>query len=125
MSISDVKCYDREHIMHSWSVQSALDPMVITKTKGVYLWDDNGKRYLDMVSQLINQNIGHQHRKVVEAIKNQAEKVCFVAPGLAYESRSFLGKALAEVTPYLTFVVPQYGVIVWTTAMNMLKMGGH
>ena len=45
---------------------------------------------------LMNQNIGHQHPRVVEAIQKQAEKVCFVAPGVAYESRSFLGKALAE-----------------------------
>jgi taurine---2-oxoglutarate transaminase len=36
---------------------------------------------------------------VVQAIKDQAEKVCFVAPGVAYETRSFLGKALADVTP--------------------------
>ena len=99
MSMSEIKRLDREHIMHSWSVQTALDPLVITKTQGVYLWDENGKRYLDMYSQQVNHNIGHQHPKVVEAIKRQADKVCFVAPGLAYESRSFLGKALAEITP--------------------------
>lgn len=99
MSLSDVKRYDREYVIHSWSVQATLDPLVISKTQGVYMWDENGKRYIDMTSQLINQNIGHQHPKVVEAIRKQAEKVCFVAPGVAYESRSFLGKALAEVTP--------------------------
>jgi len=99
MKQSDVKKYDREYVVHSWSVQSALDPIVITKTKGVEMWDENGKRYIDMTSQLMNQNIGHQHPKVVQAIKDQAEKVCFVAPGVAYETRSFLGKALAEVTP--------------------------
>ena len=85
--------------MHSWSVHSTLDPLAISKTQGVYMWDENGKRYLDMTSQLMNQNIGHQHPKVVEAIRNQAAKVCFISPDLAYESRSFLGKALAEVTP--------------------------
>jgi len=99
MSQSDVKRYDREYVVHSWSVQSTLDPIVITKTLGVNIWDENGKRYIDMTSQLMNQNIGHQHPRVVQAIKDQAEKLCFVAPGVAYESRSFLGKALAEVTP--------------------------
>ena len=99
MSQSEVKKYDKEFVVHSWSVQSALDPIVIAKTKGVEMWDENGKRYIDMTSQLMNQNIGHQHPKVVQAIKEQAEKVCFVAPGVAYETRSFLGKALAEVTP--------------------------
>jgi len=99
MSQSEVKKYDKEFVVHSWSVQSALDPIVIAKTKGVEMWDENGKRYIDMTSQHMNQNIGHQHPKVVQAIKEQAEKVCFVAPGVAYETRSFLGKALAEVTP--------------------------
>ncbi len=99
MNMSDVKRLDREHVIHSWSVQAAVDPLVITKTQGVYMWDENGKRYLDMFSQQVNHNIGHQHPKVVEAIKRQAEKVCYVAPGLAYESRSFLGRALAEITP--------------------------
>src|SRR5512136_1795344 len=99
MSQSDVKKYDKEYVVHSWSVQSALDPLVITRTQGVNIWDENGKRYIDMTSQLMNQNIGHQHPKVVQAIKDQAEKLCFVAPGVACESRSFLGKALAEVTP--------------------------
>ena len=99
MNMSDIKRLDREHVIHSWSVQAAVDPLVITKTQGVYMWDENGKRYLDMFSQQVNHNIGHQHPKVVEAIKRQAEKVCYVAPGFAYESRSFLGKALAEITP--------------------------
>jgi taurine--2-oxoglutarate transaminase len=99
MSQSETKRYDKEYVVHSWSVQSALDPLVITRTKGVYMWDENGKRYIDMTSQLMNQNIGHQHPKVIQAIKDQADKLCFVAPGVAYESRSFLGRALAEVTP--------------------------
>jgi taurine--2-oxoglutarate transaminase len=99
MSQSEIKRYDREYLMHSWSVQSALDPLVIAKTQGVYMWDEGGKKYLDLTSQLMNQNTGHQHPRVVEAIQKQAGKICFLAPGLAYESRSFLGKALAEVTP--------------------------
>lgn len=99
MAKSEIKLYDRQYVMHSWSVQSALDPLVITRTAGVYMWDEDGKCYLDMTSQLMNQNIGHQHPRVVEAIKKQAEKVCFLAPGVAYETRSYLGKALAEITP--------------------------
>lgn len=99
MVLSETKQYDRQYVMHSWSVQSAIDPLVITRTQGVHMWDEDGKRYLDMTSQLMNQNIGHQHPKVVEAIQKQAGKMCFVAPGLACESRSLLGKALAAVTP--------------------------
>lgn len=90
---------DRAHVIHSWSVQSELKPMVVNEAKGVYFWDANGKKYIDMASQLVNSNIGHQHPKVVEAIKEQAGKLCFIAPGIANEARSTLAKMLSEVCP--------------------------
>jgi len=90
---------DRDYIIHSWSVQAKNNPIVFSEAKGCYFFDETGKKYLDMASQLVNLNIGHQHPKVIKAIQDQAEKACFVAPGFAYESRSSLGKLLSEVTP--------------------------
>src|SRR5271169_1254668 len=90
---------DRAHVIHSWSVQSKLDPMVVNRAEGVYFWDASEKRYLDMASQLVNSNIGHQHPKVVQAIKDQADKLCYIAPSIATESRSTLAALLATVTP--------------------------
>jgi len=90
---------DRKHVLHSWSVQTKLNPLVVEKAEGVYFWDAAGKKYLDMASQLVNQNIGHQHPKVVKAIQDQAAQLCFVAPGIAAEPRSTLAKLLSEVCP--------------------------
>jgi taurine--2-oxoglutarate transaminase len=69
------------------------------RAEGVYFWDAKGKRYIDFSSQLMNINIGHQHPKVIAAIQNQAEKLCYSHPGMATEPRGQLGKILAEVTP--------------------------
>jgi taurine---2-oxoglutarate transaminase len=96
--------YDREYVIHSWSVQSKRNPLVVNRAEGVYFWGTSfpsGKerRYLDMASQLVNSNIGHQHPKVVAAIKEQADKLCFAAPSFANEKRSELAKLLSEVTP--------------------------
>ncbi len=96
---NDVYNNDRAHVIHSWSVQSKLNPLVVNKSKGVYFWDASEKRYLDMASQLVNSNIGHQHPKVVQAIKDQADKLCYIAPSIATESRSTLAALLATVTP--------------------------
>jgi len=95
----EIKRLDREHHLHSWSVQGKLDPIVFDHAAGSCFWDASGKRYLDFSAQLMNLNVGHQHPKVVRAIQDQAAKVCFCAPGLAYESRSALVKALGEVMP--------------------------
>ena len=65
---------DRQYLIHSWSVQSALNPIPVAGAEGRYFWDYNGKRYLDFAAQLVNSAIGHQHPKLVAAIKEQAER---------------------------------------------------
>src|SRR6266513_4393284 len=89
----------KEYVLHSWSVQSQLDPIPVAGGEGRYFWDYDGKRYLDFASQLVNVNIGHQHPKIIAAIKEQADKLCTIGPPMANESRSQLGRLLAEVTP--------------------------
>ena len=90
---------DRDYLIHSWSVQSQLDPIPVAGGDGRYFWDYEGKRYLDFASQLVNLSLGHQHPKVVAAIKEQAEKLCTIGPPMATEARSTLARMLAEVTP--------------------------
>ncbi|MGD8597468.1 MAG: aminotransferase class III-fold pyridoxal phosphate-dependent enzyme [Anaerolineae bacterium] len=99
LSKETIKTLDKRHIVHSWSVQANLDPMVVETGKGVYFWDADGNKYLDFSSALVNLNIGYQHPKVVQAIKDQAEKLCYARPDSACLSRSRLGRDLAAVTP--------------------------
>ncbi len=90
---------NRQYTFFSWSVQSAVNPIPVTRAEGIYFWDADGKRYIDFSSQLMNMNIGHQHPKVVGAIQEQASQLCFVHPGLATEARGKLGKKISEVAP--------------------------
>src|SRR5437867_7958548 len=90
---------DREYLIHSWSVQSALDPLPVAGAEGRYFWDYEGKRYLDFASQLVNVSIGHQHPKLVAAIKEQADRLCTIGPPMANDKRSELARLMAEVTP--------------------------
>jgi taurine--2-oxoglutarate transaminase len=99
LSEETIKSLDRRHLIHSWSVQADLDPMVVESGKGVYFWDTDGNKYLDLSSALVNLNVGYQHPKVVQAIKAQAEKLTYGRPDWALESRSRLGRDLAAVTP--------------------------
>ena len=99
MDSSEVKNLAKNHIIHSWSVNAAVDPTVISDVDGVYIIDPDGRRILDFSSQLMCVNAGHKNPKIIKAIQDQVEKVCYLNPGFAYESRSKIGKALAEVTP--------------------------
>ena len=91
--------YEREYILHPWSAQKNYSPFVITRADGCYFWDDKGKKYLDFSSQLVNINAGHQHPRIIAAIKDQAEKLCYVFPGAANDKRALLAKMLAEKAP--------------------------
>ena len=64
---------DRANVFHSWSAQAQISPMTVAGGAGSYFWDFNGKKYLDFSCQLVFTNIGHQHPKVISAIKEQAD----------------------------------------------------
>jgi taurine---2-oxoglutarate transaminase len=90
---------NREYTFFSWSIQNSINPIPMTRSEGVYFWDADGKRYIDFSSQLMNINIGHQHPKVIKAIQEQANQLCFAHPSVATEPRGQLGKKISEVTP--------------------------
>jgi taurine--2-oxoglutarate transaminase len=91
--------WDRAHVFHSWSAQAKLDPMVVTRAEGSYIWDRHGNRLLDFTSQLVFTNLGHQHPRVVKAIQEQAATLCTVAPAVANGARSQAARLIASHTP--------------------------
>ena len=67
--------------------------------EGAWFWDEDGNRYLDFSSQLVNLNIGHQHPKLVAAIQEQAGRLCTIAPFHANDARSEAARLIAELAP--------------------------
>lgn len=89
----------RKYVLLPWTRQSAVHPMEIVSAKGCYVQAADGHRYLDLAAQLVNVNIGHQHPKVVEAIKRQADALCYAAPGFATRPRADAAERLVSVLP--------------------------
>ena len=90
---------ERRHVLRSWAVQNKNTYEEIVGGEGCWFWNKEGKKYLDFSSQLINTNIGHQHPKVIAAIKEQADKLCYIAPFYASEPRARLAEMIAQHTP--------------------------
>ena len=90
---------ERKYVLRSWAVQGKMPYDEIVGGKGCWFWDRNGKKYLDFSAQWINTNIGHQHPRVIEAIKEQAEKLCFIAPNFGHETRGMLAEQIVRHTP--------------------------
>jgi taurine--2-oxoglutarate transaminase len=94
-----VRADDKRYVLHSWSVQNAIDPLPVAGGEGCWFWDYDGNRYLDFASQLVNLSLGHQHPRLVAAIKEQADRLCTIGPPMANDRRSELARLLAGVTP--------------------------
>ena len=85
------------HLAPVWTHLTTVQPV---RAEGVYLYDAQGRRYLDFTSGIGVTNTGHCHPKVVQAIQDQAQRLIFgqmniVIPPPAVE----LAQALNEVTP--------------------------
>lgn len=69
-------------------------PVVLTKSKGIYVWDVEGKKYFDFLSSYSAVNQGHNHPRIVKALKEQADR-------LSLTSRAFYNDALCEFEKYI------------------------
>ena len=89
MTGEEIVALSRKHTLYEWSARS----------KGVYFWTPEGKRYLDFNSQLMCVNVGHGDERVIRAIQEQAATLAYANPFMATEARARLGAKLAEITP--------------------------
>jgi len=96
--MSNIKEQGLKYNLYSWSAQKKINPMVISKAEGIYFWDEDGKKYYDMSSQLVNANLGHGHKKIVQAIKDQADKIPFFGPGYSLDVRSEAAQKVVEAS---------------------------
>lgn len=110
MKADQIKEYQKEYVLQSWSRQKNLNPLVIEKAEGIYFYDSEGTRYSDMSAQLVNLNLGFGNKEIGEAIKAQVDQFCFVGPSYAAESRSTLAKMLIDRLP------DSFGKIFFTNA---------
>ncbi|WP_121823066.1 aminotransferase family protein [Halostella salina] len=96
---NEVERTDREHVFGTWSYQKEVDPTEVVSTEGVRFTTADGDEYIDLSSQLMCSNLGHEAEGVADAVAEQVRETPYVAPGYTTEARAKLGEALAEVTP--------------------------
>jgi taurine---2-oxoglutarate transaminase len=90
---------NQEHTLFSWSKQKGTNPIAVKYAEGVYLYDYDGKRYIDFSSGLMNVNIGHGDQRITAAVVRQMQEVSYVTPSCITKVRGELGKKLAEICP--------------------------
>jgi taurine--2-oxoglutarate transaminase len=86
-------------VFHPWVAQTPRNVPAFVSGEGSYLVDHTGQRYLDFSSQLVFTNVGHQHPRVVSAIKEQADRLCTLAPIWVSDVRGEAARAIVDVAP--------------------------
>jgi len=91
---------ERESVLHSWCVQSQWNAPTVVGGSGAHLHLADGRRILDMSSLAECSNLGHQHPRVVAAIRDQAERLCFVTNAWGAAPRAELAERLLHVSGF-------------------------
>jgi len=99
MTSEEIVKITSNHTYGTWRYQKGWKPLHIVDAEGCYFTDSSGKKYLDFSAQLMCVNIGHKNRAVIKSIADQAEKLCYIAPGYTTDVRAELSKLLLEVLP--------------------------
>ncbi len=91
---------ERASVLHSWCVQSDWNAPTVVGGAGAHLQLADGRSILDMSSLAECSNLGHQHPRLVAAIRAQAEQLCFVTNAWGAAPRAQLAERLLEVSGY-------------------------
>ena len=87
---------ERDTVMHSWCRQTDWNAPTVVGGQGAWLHTDDGRRILDMSSLAESNHLGHQHPRLVAAIREQAERLCFVTAAWGAAPRARLAELLLE-----------------------------
>lgn len=100
LTITDHKALHKQRVLTPWMAQGPIDAPVIVRGSGVWMEDEQGKRYIDASSGLVAVNLGHSHPRVVAAIQEQAEKICYVPASWFNDVRAELADRLIQMGPW-------------------------
>ena len=92
---------ETQTVLHSWCVQDQWNAPTIVGGEGARFWDAAGRTYLDMSSLAECMNLGHQQPRLIRAIQDQAQKLCFVNSAWGAEPRAELAERLLQVAGFL------------------------
>jgi len=91
---------ERDFVLHSWCVPGDWNAPTVVGGRGARLLLEDGREMLDMSSLVECSNLGHQHPKLVAAVKAQAEKLMFVTAAWGAEPRRVLAERLLELSGF-------------------------
>jgi len=117
-----------KHVLMTWGATDAMlkSAMYLTRSEGVYMFDDKNKRYLDFNSGAMCANLGHTvPKEIIDAVTHQLKTFPYSYPGVSVSDiRVKLAALLADMVPgdINTFMFPSTGMEANETALRIARM---
>jgi ornithine--oxo-acid transaminase len=100
-------------------------PVVLSRGEGVYVWDVEGRRYLDMLSAYSALNQGHRHPRIIAALVEQAGRVTLTSRAFHNDVMGPFLKRLCELTGYDRALPMNTGAEAVETAIKAARKWGN
>jgi len=100
-------------------------PVVLTRGKGVFLYDIEGRRYLDFVAGLGVNALGHAHPRIVKAIREQAAKLVHVSNLYYHEYQGPLAEKLCSLSGLNRAFFSNSGTEAIEGSIKLARLAGH
>jgi len=95
----DFSSIQQKYLMQCWGVQGRYNPIPVKETEGCWIHTTDGRKIFDLRSAHECINLGFRHPKVLQAMREQMEKVVYVTDDFATQPTAKLARTLAEITP--------------------------
>lgn len=100
-------------------------PVVLTRGKGVFVWDVDGKRYYDFLSGYSAVNQGHCHPKIIDTLIEQAQKLTLVSRAFHSDGLGEYAQFITEYFGYSKVLPMNTGVEAVETAIKLCRRWGY
>ena len=117
MSLASVSRMEAKLLLPTYDRQ----PILFVRGRGVYLWDSQGKRYLDFLSGIGVNALGHSHPAVEAAIKRQAGRLIHVSNLFFHEYQAELARLLSEISGLDRAFFCNSGTEAWEGALKLAR----
>jgi acetylornithine/N-succinyldiaminopimelate aminotransferase len=117
MSLASVSRMEAKLLLPTYERQ----PILFVRGRGVYLWDSQGKRYLDFLSGIGVNALGHSHPAVQAAIKRQAPRLIHVSNLFFHEYQAELARLLTEISGLDRAFFCNSGTEAWEGALKLAR----
>ncbi|MEO8504059.1 MAG: ornithine--oxo-acid transaminase [Acidobacteriota bacterium] len=99
--------------------------VVLTRGRGVWVWDVEGRKYMDFLSAYSAVNQGHCHPKIVAAMTEQLGRVALVSRAFYNDQLGMLYKEISELTGFQRFLPMNTGAEAVETAIKAARKWGY